>query len=58
MNVAHGPSHWAADEAVKDAQRKYDDAVRFGEPDYKVKEARAALQRANAHLDRVDRTGE
>ena len=56
--MAKGESFWPADEAAKDAQRDYDDAVRFGEPEYKVKEARAAAKAANVHRDRVERTGE
>ena len=56
--MAHGPSYWSHKEAADDAQREYDDAVRFDEADWKIRDAKRERDRTLSELSRVERTGE
>jgi hypothetical protein len=58
IGLAHGPSYWAFKERYDDAQREYEDAVRFDRPNWQIKELKAARDRAKADLEKAERTGE
>jgi hypothetical protein len=57
--LAKGPSFWSANEASKDAQRAYDQAVKYDQSKpWKINKAARERDKAKEFLEKVERTGE